>query len=328
MRAITTAALVGAALMALASTATAQAPASAPGSAGSYPNQMVKIVVPFSAGSVTDGLARIIADKLTGLWKQQVIVENRPGLPGTTAVAKSQPDGYTLMLTSNGHTIAGVINKNIQFDPVKDFSGVSKVASVPMVAAVPPDLPVKSLKDFIALAKEKPGKLNFSSAGLASTTFLSAELLKQAAGIDIMHVPYKGTPEATTAVVRGDVQMYFTPVPMAQELSAAGKVVPIAINSNQRSAQLPNIPTVKESVPSYDYDSWFAILAPANTPRPILDKISKDLATVLKLPDVVEKLQARGAAPSPTTPEALDAQLKKETDFYAKVLHDAGVGAN
>lgn len=326
MRIKTTMALIAAALMTLASTAMAQAPAGE--QANAYPQQLVKIVVPFSAGSVTDGLARIIADKLSTLWKQQVIVENRPGLPGTTGVAKAQPDGYTLMLTSNGHTIAGVINKNIQFDPVKDFAGVSKVASVPMVAVVPPDLPVKSLNDFIALAKEKPGKLNFSSAGLASTTYLSAELLKQGAGIDIVHVPYKGTPEATTAVVRGDVQMYFTPIPMAQELSAAGKVRPIAINSNQRSAQLPEVATVKETMPSYDYDSWFAVLAPAGTPRPILDKVSKDLATVLKLPDVVEKLQAQGATASPTTPEALDAQLKKETEFYAKVLRDAGVGAN
>ncbi|MBL8585452.1 MAG: tripartite tricarboxylate transporter substrate binding protein [Bradyrhizobiaceae bacterium] len=326
MRIKTTKALIAAALMTLASTAMAQAPAGE--QANAYPQQLVKIVVPFSAGSVTDGLARIIADKLSTLWKQQVIVENRPGLPGTTGVAKAQPDGYTLMLTSNGHTIAGVINKNIQFDPVKDFAGVSKVASVPMVAVVPPDLPVKSLSDFIALAKEKPGKLNFSSAGLASTTYLSAELLKQGAGIDIVHVPYKGTPEATTAVVRGDVQMYFTPIPMAQELSAAGKVRPIAINSNQRSAQLPEVATVKETMPSYDYDSWFAVLAPAGTPRPILDKVSKDLATVLKMPDVVEKLQAQGATASPTTPEALDAQLKKETEFYAKVLRDAGVGAN
>ncbi|MFO1099785.1 MAG: tripartite tricarboxylate transporter substrate binding protein [Xanthobacteraceae bacterium] len=326
MRTKTTMALIAAALMTLASTAMAQAPAGE--QANAYPQQLVKIVVPFSAGSVTDGLARIIADKLSTLWKQQVIVENRPGLPGTTGVAKAQPDGYTLMLTSNGHTIAGVINKNIQFDPVKDFAGVSKVASVPMVAVVPPDLPVKSLSDFIALAKEKPGKLNFSSAGLASTTYLSAELLKQGAGIDIVHVPYKGTPEATTAVVRGDVQMYFTPIPMAQELSAAGKVRPIAINSNQRSAQLPEVATVKETMPSYDYDSWFAVLAPAGTPRPIVDKVSKDLATVLKLPDVVEKLQAQGATASPTTPEALDAQLKKETEFYAKVLRDAGVGAN
>src|SRR3979411_3168122 len=171
---------------------------------GGYPNQMVRIVVPFSAGSITDNLARVLADKLGEMWKQQVIVENRAGLPGTTAVAKSTPDGYTLMLTSNGHTIAGAINKSIQFDPVKDFAGVSRVASVPLVAIVPPDFPGNSLKDFIARAKEKPGSLNFSSAGVASTSFLSAEIMRQDAKIEMQHVPYKGAPEATTAVISGD----------------------------------------------------------------------------------------------------------------------------
>src|SRR5215471_10203184 len=150
--------------------------AAAPAAAQSYPSQRVTIVVPFSAGSITDGLARILADKLGDMWKQQVIVENRSGLPGTTGVAKAAPDGYTLMLTSNGHTIAGAINKSIQFDPVKDFAGVSRVASVPLVAIVPPDFPAKTLADFIARAKEKPGSLNFSSAGVASTSFLSAEI--------------------------------------------------------------------------------------------------------------------------------------------------------
>jgi len=172
--------------------------------AQNYPNQVVRVVVPFSAGSITDGLARILADKLAEMWKQQVIVENRPGLPGTTGVAKSPPDGYTLMLTSNGHTIAGAINKNIQFDPVKDFAGVSRVASVPLVAIVPPELPAKTLKEFIALAKERPGQLNFSSAGVASTSYLSAEIFKQDADINIVHIPYKGAPEATTAVIRND----------------------------------------------------------------------------------------------------------------------------
>ncbi|NVO14452.1 MAG: tripartite tricarboxylate transporter substrate binding protein [Rhodoplanes sp.] len=319
MRMLRTMALAGAALLALATSASAQ---------GAYPNQMVRIVVPFSAGSVTDGLARILADKLADVWKQQVIVENRPGLPGTTSVAKGQADGYTLMLTSNGHTIAGVINKSIQFDPVKDFAGVTKVASVPMVAVVPPDLPVKTMADFIALAKEKPGKLNFSSAGIASTTYLSSEVLKQAAKIDIVHVPYKGTPEATTAVIRGDAQLYFAPIPMTQELSAGNKVRAIAINSSKRSPQLPDVPTVTETVPSYDYDSWFAVLVAAGTPKPIIDKVSQDIAKVLAMPDVIEKLQAQGAVPSPTTPEALDAQVKRETELYTKVLRDAGVGTN
>lgn len=298
-------------------------------SAQPYPNHLVRIVVPFSAGSITDNLARVLADKLQDMWKQQVIVENRPGLPGTTSVAKSQPDGYTLMLTSNGHTIAGVVSKNIQFDPVKDFASISKVASVPLVMIVPPDLPVKSLNDFIALANSKPGALNFSSAGVASTSFLSAEVLRQASNMNIVHVPYKGVPEATTAVIRGDAQMYFAPIPQAQELSAAGKVRAIAINSAARSPQLPDIPTVAEAgVAGYNYDSWFALMAPAGTPREIVTKVGDAMATILKMPDVAEKLTSIGAIPFPTTPEQLDALLKNDTERFAKVLQNAGIGNN
>src|SRR5262245_64790345 len=173
--------------------------------AQSYANRTVTLVDPFGAGSITDAMARVLADKLGTMWKQSVVVENRPGLPGTTAVAKSAPDGYTLMLTSNGHTIAGAINKGIQFDPVKDFAGVTVIASVPLVAIVPADFQGKTLNDFVAAASESPGKLNFSSAGVASTSFLSAEIFRQGAGINIVHVPYKGVPDATNAVIRGDV---------------------------------------------------------------------------------------------------------------------------
>jgi len=296
---------------------------------GDYPNQMVRMVVPFSAGSITDGLARILADKLTIVWKQQVIVENRAGLPGTTGVAKSPPDGYTLMLTSNGHTIAGVINKNLQFDPVKDFAGVSQVAAVPMVMIVPPDFPAKSLKEFLQMAKDKPGALNFSSAGVASTSFLSAEILRQNAGVKMVHVPYKGAPEAVTAVVRGDAQMYFAPIPAAQELGATGKVKVLAINSAKRVPQLPETPTVAESgLPDYKYDSWFGVMAPAGTPKPILDKVAKDIALVLAMPDVKEKLDVQGSIPAPNTPEAFDAIIKSDTERYGKILRDAGVGTN
>ena len=293
--------------------------------AQAYPNQVVRIVVPFSAGSITDGLARILADKLGELWKQQVIVENRPGLPGTTAVAKSAPDGYTLMLTSNGHTIASAINKSIQYDPVKDFAGVSRVAAVPLVAIVPPDFPGKTLKDFIAAANEKPGQLNFSSAGIASTSYLSAEILKQDAKINIQHVPYKGAPEATTAVIRNDVQMYMAPIPATQELSATGKVKAIAINSAKRVPQLPDVPTVAETLPNYKYESWFGVLAPAGTPQPILTKVSEDIAKVLEMPDVREKLLAQGSIPAPTTPSEFDAINKADTERYGKILKDAGI---
>ena len=296
---------------------------------GDYPNQMVRIVVPFSAGSITDGLARILADKLSIVWKQQVIVENRAGLPGTTGVAKSAPDGYTLMLTSNGHTIAGVINKNLQYDPVKDFAGVSQVAAVPMAMIVPPDFPAKSLKEFLQMAKDKPGQLNFSSAGVASTSFLSAEILRQNAAVNMVHVPYKGAPEAVTAVVRGDAQMYFAPIPSAKELGAAGKVRVMAINSTKRVPQLPDTPTVAESgLPDYKYESWFGVMAPAGTPKPVLDKISKDIAAVLMMADVKEKLDVQGSIPAPNTPEQFDAIIKSDTERYGKILRDAGVGAN
>jgi tripartite-type tricarboxylate transporter receptor subunit TctC len=313
------------ALKAGAALAAATILASAPAAAQNYPNQRVTIVVPFSAGSITDGLARILADKLADMWKQQVIVENRSGLPGTTGVAKAAPDGYTLMLTSNGHTIAGAINKSIQFDPVKDFAGVSRVASVPLVAIVPPDFPGNSLKDFIARAKEKPGALNFSSAGVASTSYLSAEVMRQDAKIDMQHVPYKGAPEATTAVIRGDAQLYMAPIPSTKDLSGSGKVKAIAINSAKRVPQLPDVPTIAETLPGYKYESWFAVFAPHGTPQPILDKVAKDIATVLEMPDVKEKLLAQGSIPAPTTPAELDAINKSDTERYGRILKDAGV---
>ena len=259
------------------------------------------------------------------MWKQQVIVENRPGLPGTTAVAKSAPDGYTLMLTSNGHTIAGAINKSLQFDPVKDFAGVSRVAAVPLVAIVPPDFPGKTLKEFITLANEKPGQLNFSSAGVASTSYLSAEIFKQDAKINIVHVPFKGAPEAVTAVIRNDVQMYFAPIPASQELSATGKVKAVAINSASRVPQLPDVPTIAETLPNYKYESWFGVLAPAGTPQPILTKVSEDIAKVLQMPDVREKLLAQGSIPAPTKPAEFDAINKADTERYGKILKDAGI---
>jgi tripartite-type tricarboxylate transporter receptor subunit TctC len=299
----------------------------APASAQSYPTRAVTIVVPFGAGSVTDAMARVLADKLGATWKQSVVVENKPGLPGTAYVAKSDPDGYTLMLTSNGHTIANVINKDAPFDSVTDFAGITVIASVPFVAIVPTSSTAINLQDFIALAKATPGKLNFSSAGVASTTYLAAEILKQNAKIDILHVPYKGVPDATTAVIRNDVQLYFAPIPNAQELSAGNKVRMIAINSAKRMPQLPDLPTVAESgVPDYKYDSWFGLMVRSGTPKDIVAKISKDVGDALKTPDVAAKLTQYGAIPSPTTPEQFDEIIKNDTARYGAVLHAAGIG--
>lgn len=306
----------------------ASSAASAQSDPAQYPNQAVRIVVPVSPGSVADGFARMIGEKLAEFWKQPVIVENRPGPTGMASVAKSAPDGYTLLLNSNGHTIAGAINKNLPFDPVKDFAGVTLIASVPLVMIVPPDLPAKTVKDFIELAKQKPGQLNFSSAGVSTTSYLSGEIFKQNAGINIVHLPYRGAPEAVTAVARGDAQMYFAPIPSARELGAAGKVAVVAINSSARAPQLPDVPTVAESgLPSYKYDSWFGMLAPAGTPPPILDKISRAIAQAIGIADVRERMVNQGALPVTNTPGEFDAIIRNDTERNTKILRDAGVAA-
>jgi tripartite-type tricarboxylate transporter receptor subunit TctC len=294
-----------------------------------YPNQVVRIVVPFSAGSITDGLARILADKLAEVWKQQVIVENRPGVAGTASVAKAAADGYTLMLTSSGHPVANVINRSAPFDPVKDFAGVTQTTVVPAALVVPLELPAKTVSDFIALARQKPGTLNFSSAGTASTSYLAGEVFKQVAKIDIVHIPHKGAPEAMTSILRNDSQLYFASANSTTELYEAKKIGIIAVSSGKRFPPLPNVPTVKEAgLADYEYDSWFGVLAPAGVPKPILNKVSRDIAGVLRLPDVAEKMKAQGLVVATQSPDEFDGLIRSEAERYGKILRDAGVGAN
>jgi tripartite-type tricarboxylate transporter receptor subunit TctC len=293
-----------------------------------YPNHLVRIVVPFSAGSVTDILARILAERLAEAWHQDVIVDNRPGIAGTASAAKTAPDGYTLMLTSNGHTILGVFNKGLPFDPVKDFVGVSQVASIPLVLVTPTNLPATTLKGFIALAKEKPGTLNFASAGLASTAYLAAEMFKQTAKIDIVHIPYKGAPDAMTSVIRGDSHLYFLAVNLAAQLMQAGQVRGIAVATPARNPQLPDVPTVTEAGLDYTYDAWFGMMAPAGTPAPILAKVSRDIADALHAPDVRDRLAKQGVEVVTNTPDDFDALIKRDTERYGRILKDAGIGAN
>jgi tripartite-type tricarboxylate transporter receptor subunit TctC len=294
-----------------------------------YPNRMVRIVVPFSAGSNTDTQARIIADKLGELWRQQVIVENRPGVAGTASVAKSAPDGYTLMLTSSGHTIAATLHKNLPFDPVKDFSGITQVTSVAAALVVPPDLPARTVQQFIALAKEKPGSLNFASAGTASTSYLAGEIFKQTAKIDIVHVPHKGAPEAFTSILRGDSQLYMSSVNLALELNAAGKIRILAVTGGKRFAGLPHVPTVAESgLPDLVYESWFGVMAPAGTPPPILTKASEDIARVLRSPDVEERMKSQGMSVVTQSPQQFDQMIKSEAERFGGILRAAGIGGN
>src|SRR5712671_3186988 len=228
----------------------------APVSAQSWPTQRVTVVVPFGAGSVTDILARIFADEMGKKWGQQVIVENRPGLAGTAAVAKAAPDGYTLMVTSNGHTVSGLVTKDAPFDPVKDFAGITRLGSAPLFLITYPGTPVKTLKDVVELAKKEPGKLNFSSPGLASTTFIAGAQFRRIAGINIVHVPFRSAPDAVTAVIRGDAQLYFAPINLARDQSEAGKVRAIAAATAKRIPELPNVPTFTEAGVPFVYDSW------------------------------------------------------------------------
>jgi tripartite-type tricarboxylate transporter receptor subunit TctC len=295
-----------------------------PAAAQTFPTQRVTIVVPFGAGSVTDIMARILAEETSKVWGQQVIVENRPGLAGTAGVAKAAPDGYTLMLTSNGHTVAAIVNKSVPFDPVKDFSGITRVSSVPLFLIAHPELPAKDLKSIIALAKEKPGTLNFSSPGLASTTFIAGAQFRRAAGINLVHVPFKSAPDAVTAVVRGDAQLYFAPVNLAKELAEAGKVRAIAAATAERIPDLPNVPTFKETGVDLVYDSWFGLMAPAGVPRDIIAKINHDVVAILKRPDVGEKIKAQYAVPVTDTPEQFDKTIKDETAQLTETLKDIG----
>lgn len=297
--------------------------------AQNYPNHAVRIVVPFSAGSISDGLARIVSGKLREVWKQDVIVENRPGPPGTASVAKSLPDGYTLLLTSNGHTVANVISRNSQFDPVKDFSGITQIASVPLVMVFPLDFPAITIRDFIALANAKPGQLNFSTGGLASTSYLASEIFRQAAGISLVHVPYRGSPESMTAVIRGDSHMTFATLPVAKELRDGGKARLVAVNTGQRLEQLPDVPTIAEAgVPAYRYDSWFGLMAPASTPKDIRTKISRDVAQVLQMPDVRAPFLVLGTIPATNGPDEFDAVIRDDAESNTKILRDANIGAN
>ena len=294
-----------------------------------YPNQLVRIVVPFSAGSATDLLARAVAEKLGEKWKQQVIIENRPGVAGTTSVAKSAADGYTLMLTSNGHTVAGVLNKSLQFDPVKDFAGITPVASVPLVLISYPELPAKSVKELIDLAKAKPGQMNFASPGPGSTTFIAGALFKDAAKIDVVHVPYKGAPEANMSVVRGDSHYYFTPANTAVELVQSGKVRALAVATDKRLESMPDVPTLKEAgLPNFSYESWFGLLAPAGTPAAIIDKVNKDTIEALQDRAMQDRMAKQGGVVVVTsTPKQFDETIKSDTARYTKIFTDAGIAA-
>jgi tripartite-type tricarboxylate transporter receptor subunit TctC len=317
--------LLAAALAAPAVFSTVSAFGQSPDPAQSYPSQMVRIVVPFSAGSMTDILARAIAEKLATRWKQQVIVENRPGIAGTASVAKGPADGYTIMLTSNGHTVVGAMNRSLNFDPLNDFVGVTQVASMPSILVAPPDAPLKSLKDLVNAAKAKPGALNYSSAGLGSATNIAAEVFRQTTRTDLVHVPYKGMPESQTAIIRGDSAMGFTFFNVGGDLIQAGKMRALAVTGKRRMPQLPDVPTFAEAgLPDFIYDAWFGILMSAGTPKSILAKVERDVAEIIQAPDMKARFEPQGVELVSSAPGAFDGVVRNDAQRFGKLYQKAG----
>jgi tripartite-type tricarboxylate transporter receptor subunit TctC len=294
-----------------------------------YPNHAIKLVVPFPAAGTTDILARAAAQKLTEALGQSVVVDNRPGAGGNIGsdlVAKSPPDGYTLLMGTVGtHAINPSLYSKMPYDHVKDFVPIVLVAGVPNVLVVNPALPVNSVADLIKLAKEKPGSINFASSGSGTSIHLSGELFKTMAGVDMTHVPYKGSAPALTDLMGGQVQIMFDNLPSSLQQIKAGKLRAIAVTSLTRAPALPNVPTISESgLPGFEASSWFGVLAPAGTPAPVVARINAEINKWLQSADAREKLLAQGAEAAGGSPEQFAAFIRSETEKWAKVVKASG----
>jgi tripartite-type tricarboxylate transporter receptor subunit TctC len=317
------------AAIALSATLLAAGGASAQNPAANYPNKPIRFVVPYTAGGTTDILARIIAAKLTESWGQHVLVDNRPGAGGnigTDLIAKADPDGYTIVMGAiSTHAINPSLYKSIPYDHIRDFAPITRVGLLPNVLVVNPSLPAKTVKEFIAYGKANPGKLNFASPGTGTSLHLSGELFKDMTGTDMVHVPYKGSTPALTDLLGGQVLAMFDNLPASLPHIKGGKLRPLAVTTARRTPALPDVPTMIEAgVPGFEVTSWFAVFAPARTPKEIVAKLNSEMVKILNSPDVKEKLAQHSVEAAPTTPEELAAFVKSETERWAKVIKATG----
>lgn len=295
-----------------------------------YPDKPIRIVVAYTPAGATDILARTIGQKMNEAWGQPVITDNRPGANGnigTEYAAKATPDGYTLlMVTAGTHGINPGLYRKLGFDAVKDFAPVSLVAMVPNIFVINNAVPAKDLKEFIAYVKANPGKFNYGSPGNGSTAHLSMELFKTMTGTNMQHIPYKGSAGVLADVIGGQIIATMDNMPPYVPQVKAGKVRAIAVSTTHRSPAVPDVPTVAEAgVPGYDSGAWFGLVAPANTPKDIVNKLSRETARILKLPDVSARLADLGAEAVGGTPEQFSAHIKSEIAKWAKVIKDANV---
>jgi len=294
------------------------------GWAQAYPAKPVRYVVTDQAGSGTDVLARVVARELTETLGQQVVVDNRPGAASTIGaelVSRAPADGYTLVQLPTTVTVTATLYKNLPYNLVRDFTPVTRVASGPSVAVVPPSSPLKSIGDLLKLAKAKPGTINSASAGVGTCTFLAGELFKKKAGVDLMHVPYRGGGDALTAILSGEAAVYFAPLAVALPQIRAGKLRALAVTSAQRLPFLPEFPTVAESgVPGFEFSCWYALFVPSATPKQTVGKIHSALMTVLKKPDVIKRFNALGYVPGDDQPDRFAAFVKSEIANYREIV--------
>jgi tripartite-type tricarboxylate transporter receptor subunit TctC len=296
-----------------------------------YPNKPIHLIVPFVAGGTSDILARILAKDLESELKQSVIVENKAGAGGNIGsdiVANSAPDGYTLILASVGtHAINSSLYRSMPYDPVKDFTPVSLIATVPTVLVVGPGVKVKSVGELIALAKAHPGQLNYASAGIGTTQQLAGEMLKQQTGIDVVHVPYKGGAQAVADLLAGRVTFMFPNIPVVYGQIKAGQLRPLAVASSKRSPALPDVPTMAEAAGMKDFDvsTWFGILGPAGMPANTTHTLNTAIRKVLSTSEMRAKLEKQGAEPLTSTPDEFGAYIKQEVVKWGKVVKQAGI---
>ena len=298
--------------------------------AQAYPSKPIRLMVPFPPGGSTDIVARIVAQKLGTQLGQQLVIENRGGAGGTlgtAVVAKAAPDGYFLVVgTTSTHVVAPSVYQKLDYDPVKDFSPISLMAVTPYLLVVNPNVQAKTLKELVDLMRSQPGKLNYASAGVGSTTHLAMEMLKGASQTYALHIPYNGNGPAGTAVIAGQVEVLFGSLPAVLPHAKSGRVRALAVGTPKRSPSLPEVPTVAESgYAGFDASLWLAIMAPAGTPAPIVERLNKEVITAVSAKDTAETLDKNGAEPLTSTPAELAGMIKDGVAKYAKVVKDAGV---
>jgi len=295
-----------------------------------YPTKPIRLVITYPPGGNTDLVGRALALKLGEFMGQQVVVDNRGGaggVLGSMITAQSAPDGYTIMLgTSAGMVINPLLSRKLTYDPVRDFAPVSMVVIVPQLLVINPQLPVKNVRELIAFAKAKPGYLNAGSSGVGTPNHFGTELLKWLAGVDIVHVPYKGGAPALTDLLGGQIQMAFSSVPAVLPHIKAGRLVALGVGSAKRSPALPNIPTIAEAgVPGYEYTTWYGVFAPAKTPRTLIARLNAEIVKAMETPDIKDRFTALGGDPDPGTPEELRAYMANESAKWAKIIKAANI---